>query len=283
MDQTVWQRAEVCDKLSQWLRGHLLILHVPFIQNGEMCHETFSGFDLDVGHARFWITAGHVIDVLRRMLEGDPRVKIGTPVWLDNHSNPIAAGLPMSLAGRLMYSSLPSADWGCISLTLLECANFDGHSGHRCLTPDVWRNPEHQVADAHYVCGAPRSLAEFQQISSHNGKVVGRTFVGTPCIPLHPLSEEDARNQFGGWASEPSRFFQVLPLTTQSTAIELGTTQGMSGSPVFSLSTQDGQCRYRLTGVQAAQSPDASLIRAVQIEHLVETLQSAWPQLPAVG
>lgn len=89
-----WQYKSIADTLAEWFSRHLLSLYISFEVEGESRYDFYSGFLLEYNGYRLWITAGHVIDRIKKILS-EKKVSITRVRWADGVDIPMAEALPV--------------------------------------------------------------------------------------------------------------------------------------------------------------------------------------------
>jgi len=267
-----WKLPVVAETLAKCFAEHLVALEVAYLSDGRPAHAVFTGFLLRLALLDLWVTAGHVIETIRELLE-HPRVRIIRAGLLDGYQQEGATTIPVPLADLPLFSTGAPLDFGTIALRKAYVAPIIGNPRFRPLTPVVWKNHDRAQAEGFYIVGMPAKWVEVREIGARPGEVLRKATMSIACIPVERIQPNSEAEPKDFWSHEGAFYGRLLPVAYDD-GTPLDDIAGMSGGPVFSIErTDEGQFRYYLFGIQSAWLPASRIIRAAPIAQVADLIR----------
>lgn len=159
-----WRLSGVTLKLSEWFSQYIIGLVVSAEYSGRYFHYVLSGFLVSFDDLLLWVTAGHVIDDLKKELS-HPAVRLTRLRWLDGFPISGAESIPI-VSGLESFSSteigIQGADFGFIRISGIEESNLRKNSKVQFFTQQAWKDSEKLNPEGFYLLGFPRVIADYQ-------------------------------------------------------------------------------------------------------------------------
>ncbi len=270
-----WREHDVCARLRDHFRSHIVGLHVRFKQNEVVEHELFTGFLLSYEGLHFWLTAGHVVSTMREMCASES-IEVLESHWIDHAPNEMKC--PFRADFRHLVGSFcdtDGLDFGIVLLTRHDARLMNENPNIEFLTPEVWRG--HEIADPEgfYVMGFPREWLHINATSAtddHSYTVKSEV----ACLPADRI-EDRGKNANTGildfWERNECFYGQLLSFADRFEH-PVDNIEGMSGGPIFSVErTEESRIRYRLFGIQSHWLNESRIVRAGKMEEIAKILE----------
>lgn len=270
-----WQKAASCQTIAKLIERHLLGLFIAY-RIGTQHHEyVFSGCKLYYKDFLFWLTAGHVIDLVDKMRSG-PEIDIRIMRWLDGCEIEGAHTIPVSNTEFRTLSTYADGDGIDFGI-----GHIDGHDARailhnpnaRYLTELAWKNVDRSRPEGFYLVGFPGEWGEHteERISAKQAKHSFEAKV--VCLPIRRIDYPDPHPNDEFW-NDPEAFYgQILPYSDvpghQPKDID-----GMSGGPIYSIERdEDGRMQYWPFGIQRSWDRGKRSIRAEPIHRIISFIK----------
>jgi hypothetical protein len=267
-----WQSVGACQVLSDVFSRHLLTLFVSYEVEGERNRQIYTGFLLHHSDTLFWVTAGHVIDCINKIL-ADSSYKVLAMRWCDGCEIRGAESVVVHNRDLWMFSTWKyGVDFAVAIITGLDAANILNNDRVRVLTEEVWRKVHLAQPEGYYLVGYPQEWVEISTDLLSDGRVLGSLRANLACLPLRRIEYPgpDPTDEF--W-NDPEAFYGEILAFTDGPGYQPGDISGMSGGPVISLERDpDSGIRYRLFGVQRSWKSEERLIRAEPIHRIIDII-----------
>ena len=265
-----WQHRSVAEELAHWFVRHVLGLALSFRYQGNTRRAVFTGFLVDLRGRLLWMTAGHIIEQLNRVLSSSDYSVLDMR-WLDRWRIPGAESLPAHRRNLRMYSGQAfGADFGMVIVSGLDEAHLRSGREVAIVGEQAWRNLHLAKPEGFYVIGFPWEMINIEEETLSNGRTRVALDAQTICLPVRRLEHPGTQCTGDFWDDPEALYGQILPFVEGMDG-QPNDIEGMSGGPVFSLERDaSGSIRYRLFGVQAFWEKNKRLIRAEPIQRVVE-------------
>jgi len=272
-----WRHKTILQTLSHWFCRHLLVLFVSFKAGDQTYHEIFTGFLLDYRKHLLWITAGHVVDGIGKILS-DPRFRVLRMRWADAYPIAGAESIPVNHQALHLFSAAKGqVDLGFARVTGLEEVNIRKNNRVEIMTDQVWRNLHLARPEGYCLLGYPEEWSEVKEHSLGNGRVSGTGRAKVACLPIRRIEYRGPHPTRKFW-NDPQAFYGEILSFTGGSDDQPQSASGMSGGPLFSLEREaDGKIRYRLFGIQRSEYSSEKLIRVEPIHRVIAIINSELP------
>jgi hypothetical protein len=267
-----WQTATASSVLIQQFKKHLLPLLVAGSVDRQVQYNVYTGILLRHGETIVWLTAGHVVDELIRILSS-PHFKLSAMAWLDGYEATKAESVTMHRIDIPMKSwRVTGLDVGAVLPSILDVGNLLRNEKVETINSGIWKNLDLASPEGYYAIGFPRPWCHHTQTSAPNNKILNSVKADIACLPLREIPPPA---EFAGdpeW-SNPEAFYGQLLEYPDYPAFDLESARGMSGGPVLSVERDpDGRIRYRLVGVIQSFAEGQSIFRAEPIQRVAEVI-----------
>jgi hypothetical protein len=270
------------------LSCHTLSMFICVEVDGRLEQLICSGFlyRANVG-LPLWLTAGHVVDELRR-LRSSSDVKVHAAHWLDgDESMPYEArARPLPIQDLREFGlDDRGLDFGGMLLRQMDLVHLE-RSGKRFITPDLIANRSEAPPPGSLtplILGVPhQSLSVSKSMSdSQFDHYVARSYeIAVPGVPI-----EDQREPGSDFWNGRGAFYLRCGMVPDNFSGHITHLGGMSGSPVYVVWTTNGHnLHYRLAGIQSACATSRpNIVRCTDIEIVRKTLDEFYEQATALG
>jgi hypothetical protein len=253
-----WRLSGVTLKLSEWFSQYIIGLVVSAEYSGRYFHYVLSGFLVSFDDLLLWVTAGHVIDDLKKELS-HPAVRLTRLRWLDGFPISGAESIPI-LSGLESFSAteigIQGADFGFIRISGIEESNLRKNSKVQFFTQQAWKDSEKLNPEGFYLLGFPR---ESLQITNESEAQPGM-WVNLAIVPVTRIQPKD--KSCGRFWDDPDSFYgQIVPFADHSGS-QPQDIAFMSGGPIISVERDPNSgIRYRLFAIQRSWLKDKRVIR----------------------
>jgi hypothetical protein len=219
-------------------------MHVRYRMASTVCHEFFTGFLMYHNEVHLWLSAGHVVEKIRLMLE-DRRIDRLNTALVDHRSPTEADYIPLDLSVVPKFVQDPDGfDFGAIPLRLNIAALLRRNPYTQFMTSDIWRGRNVSEPDGMYVVGHPYIWNVFNE--GRNGR--GRLMTNVACLPAIRVADRGESANEGSstfWGRTDCFYGQLVPFRGSSSLL-VQDIRGMSGGPILSLHQESGRLVYRL-------------------------------------
>ena len=276
---SVWQSNVVQDDLVDFARPLMgqLLLNLQSTETAETRPIIFSGFFLRHGDRYFWITAGHVIQRLREIMQDDRvrirevRLRDGLPLHGLYESS-----LPIDLQSSPMFGldcergEHAGLDFGMIGLSSFFVHGLASNPGTKFITSSSSGRLADVQAAGLYVMGTPSERvrqASAIDVETH-----------IYCLPVSHIKRPSA----GQPRLKRSIYGRLLGLGPPGFCID--NIDGMSGGPVFAVESRGADAYgFRLVGIQSAWHRPSRTVRMTPITDVFHFLEHALDSAPDDG
>jgi len=259
--EDIWRTRRAADLLSKWFDRHILPLFMAYRIGSETLQENYTGFLLRHKGVLYWITAGHIVDQIRKRIS-DPDVQIRKKRWMDRCGLYQAEMLPALFDPDMMFSVVDDRmDVGAIKISYIEENSLSSNNPLVIMDENAWLRVNAPNPQGFYLIGYPTMLNT--SIETELSKNRTHYYFNAPLQLLPIESLEDNQTEFHG---------RILPFLEEAYDI-FDDIDGMSGGPVFSLEDFGGAWKYRLIAVQSAWNRVRREICAVPMERVTQILE----------
>ncbi|MFV2044608.1 MAG: hypothetical protein ACC700_15410 [Anaerolineales bacterium] len=270
-----WQTVRTSHILSSLFERHVLGLFVGGFQAGEYQHNFYTGFLLRHGNYLLWLTAGHVVDELNKILNSRD-FEVTKMTWLDRYEGQGDEGVIVHNRNLLSKSWMPHGlDLGVIVVSELDAGNLLANKNIRLVEESIWHNLSSASPEGYYLVGYPKAWNELTDGPQKEGKILRSFKADLACLPIQPIEppSETSGNDF--WSHPDAFFGRILPYV-DFPEFDVDSLAGMSGGPILSIErTSEGQIAYRLVGIQSSWLWSEGVIRAEPIDKVAEAISQA--------
>ena len=272
-----WKQQECAFALSGWFEKHIIALQVMYTINGKRRMCLFTGFLLFYQECHMWITAGHVLDELNKIIDSDD-YNVHTVAWADNYQNSEAGSIFIDY-GRLHKCVLrdEGLDLGIVIFGPLDLKAILSNSENKWFESNIWKNNHLAKPDGFYLVGYPVEMTAFEDMSEPNGPYDCRLnayLVSNPVERIDPKEYPHTQSDF--WNRAGCFYGKVLPIAKNDNQ-NLQSIEGMSGGPILSLEhTTEGDIKYRLFAIQSSWLPNCRILCGTPIDRVVQLIDKGF-------
>ncbi len=257
------------------VQKHFLSLRVSYLIKGVPHVSWFSGFLILAKSLLMWMTAGHVLEEIRKLLqtEGVGSIKAR---WIDNDPNVNAKSIPCELAKlRLTSVNIEGYDFGFVLLPPYYAKLILAVKENRPLTEAHWRSDDSFEPEGYYIVGIPQEFTEVKQLS--NGPEIYE-YKSSATVLSVPVIKEDAAKHLSEdefWRHDNNFYGKVLPIHNDN-GKELTDIKGMSGGPIFGVRSIDkDKIQYRIIAIQSSWLNQSRFTRGTRFDKVIAILNES--------
>jgi len=269
-----WVSAPGLECLVKTFERHMLglVILVPGSKPDCPKREVFTGMLLDYHGLTFWLTAGHVIRELDKIRRAYAREQT-TAVWYDRCDRREASGIPTELTS-MKWCALQShgVDVGVAHLDSYYVELIRANEDRVFLTPQVWQGPEESKPDGYALVGFPAEHVSLRSMVPQGQGFTVNVDCALACVPVRQIERKVADRSTNFWRDEHAFYGELVDMGDKQ--MPLGSVVGMSGGPIFSVSSEATDLRYHLVAIQSAWLPSPRLIRAARIADADTVMQA---------
>lgn len=274
-DNFQWDDDKTARIFNFLVRKHFLSLKVSYSIKGVPNVSWFSGFLILTKSLLMWMTAGHVLEEIRKLLqtEGVGSIKAR---WIDNDPNVNTKSIPCELAElRLTFVNIEGYDFGFVLLPPYYTKQILAIKENRPLTEAHWKSDDNFEPEGYYITGIPQELTELKQLS--NGPEIYK-FKSSAILLSVPVIKEEAvkhisENEF--WRHD-NNFYGKLLCIHDDNDKELADIKGMSGGPIFGVRSIDkDKIQYRIIAIQSSWLNQSRFIRGTRFDKVIAILNKS--------
>jgi hypothetical protein len=269
-----WQNATTSTILIQHFKRHLLPLLVAGFVDNQIQYNIYTGIYLKHGETIVWLTAGHVVEELKKILSSK-NFKLAVISWLDGFEATQAESIPMHKIDIPMKSWQEiGLDIGVVLPSLLDVGNLQKNERISPIEAVIWKNLSKAQPEGYYAIGFPRPWCQYTQTPTQNKKTLNKIIAETACLPLEQIPPPPEFFNDKKW-SDPEAFYGRLIPFPDYPEFELEDANGMSGGPIISVERDpDGRIRYRLVGILQSFAHGQSIFRAEPISKVAGAIDT---------
>ncbi|QDV89491.1 hypothetical protein RAS2_05590 [Phycisphaerae bacterium RAS2] len=264
-----WRNEVTCKHQSQMLGRYLAPLLIVWKKSGKSAPLLYTGFLLKHRDACLWVTAGHVIEEIRKIIN-DESVTIIKAHWLDccGH-NSERASIPVDLKELVsFYMDTEGFDAGVFALNEYYVRLFEAGHVNEFLTEGAWRLNGQWSPQGYYLIGQPAEKHVLKKSILSSTTVLYNLRSPTYCLPLVEIPDSSNEEPREFWCSPHSFYGQLIPFANGDDP-SVSDIRFMSGGPIFSVDwSLPGPPQIGLIGIQSSWLPESRRIRATRIEAL---------------
>lgn len=272
LDNDWWKKPTIVELLFKEFKQYILGLLLS-VSSSRSQYEFFTGFLFWHRDHLFWMTAGHVIDNIEKILS-DKKGEI-IMRWFDFYPNENAGSIPLNLRSlRLKSWSTNNLDAGVIEIGFLEGVNLLRNNSIRPMDVQICMNVDNAQPEGYYLIGFPRAYNHYSERPQSNRKILKSLGADYACVPVEKIKipENDPNQDF---FENPDAFYGHLLDKQLAPNNYIDNINYMSGSPLFSIErTQEERFLYRLFGIQSKWLPMTRRIYAEPITKVVNVLNT---------
>lgn len=264
-----WRQHLACQTLAEWFGHHLVGLFFSVQANGSKQEGVYTGLVLYYEKNLLWITAGHVVDEIHKVLS-NPEIDVQIMRWLDGCEIPGAESIPVHNRNLEMFSGLEfGIDFGVVKITGLDANNMLNNNRTQVITEEFWKTP-HSKPEGYYVLGFPKEWAEHHETRFPDNQIFNSFLANLACLPVQQIGYRGDFHPNKEFWNDPDAFYgQILPFV-DGVEDQPASLKGMSGGPLFSIERDPSdRIGYRLFGIQRSEDKDERLIRAEPIHKIL--------------
>jgi hypothetical protein len=256
----------VGSKLAEWFSNYFLALVLDFEYSGKIYHHIFSGFLVSLGELSLWVTAGHIIDNLKKDLS-KPQVRIIRMRWWDRLPIPGAESIPIN-SGIEAFSSneigMPEMDFGFVRISGMEEMNLKKNNRVRFFTPQAWNKNENTTPEGYYLLGLPSETLIIKDNKMEQPEML-INFVSLPVTRISP--KNSAAGEF--W-NDPDAFYGQILSFSDKNGYQPHDIVNMSGGPIISVERiKNSGISYRLFAIQRGWLHEKRIIRGEMLHRFL--------------
>ena len=275
LPQDWWQNIQTAEALTNQFKKHIVGLLIDGSINDKSQHFLYTGVLLEYEERMLWLTAGHVIDNIQKVLNHS-EFKISIMRWLDDYDVPGAKSIPINYSNLDMLSwTSKGIDFGVINISPLEKQCLLANNDTIPINSEIWKNLKHASPEGYYIVGYPRIWNNYNEQRLEGNKILKSIWTNIACIPILPILAPSDTKSDPFWKNDNGFYGQILNYPDMQ-EFQVEDIAGMSGGPVFSIErTPSSQLAYRLAGIQVAWKPSSGIIRAEPID-IIESMLKSW-------
>ncbi len=270
-----WQKLSTCNTLADWFGRHIVgLLFYVQAEGSKPEVRVYTGFVLYYEENLLWITAGHVVDIIRDLLS-NPKIKVKIMRWLDGCEIPGAEFIPVHNRNLYMFSSSEiGVDFGAIGITGLDAENMLNNNRTQVITELIWKNLHLAKPEGYYVLGYPQEWIKHEEEQLSDNRILNLFRVNLACLPVRRIEYRGDIHTKEFW-NDPEAFYgQIIPFVDEP-EYQPASVGGMSGGPLFSIERDPSdRIRYRLFGIQRSEDKDEKLIRVEPMHKILGRMQT---------
>lgn len=269
-----WQTANISSVLINQFKKHIIPLLVAGHVGQESQYNIYTGVILNYRGTTIWLTAGHVIDELKKFLSSY-QFKLTKMAWLDDFEVKNAEFVSLHRTDITMKSWKDvGVDVGIILPSVLDDENLQRNDNIMPIDAKIWKNLNQANPEGYYAIGYPRILCHLSQTPVSNNKVLKSVKADIVCLPLKEIPPPPVLANDPAWTDSEAFYGQILPYIDDP-QFNLDDAKGMSGGPVLSVERDpNGRIRYRLVGIIQSFARSQSIFRAEPIQKVAEVIDS---------
>lgn len=267
-----WQRRVALDYLiKSKLSHHMIGLELDGTVGQDVHSYLYTGFILEYKQHRLWVSAGHVIDEIRQVLN-TRTFNVTKMAWLDGYQ--VSQADEILVYDRNLYLEswyTTGVDMGVVILSATDADAIFSNKKLAPITKDGWTSHEKTVIEGYLAAGFPRNLR-----NTLRKKATG-TLAEIPIdaritgFPIRRTSWQISPTYDEFWDDSTAFYGEILPYPDYPDE-GVGDIGRMSGSPLFSFSTNDqGRVVYYLAGVLKTWDHRRT-IRVVPIQKIIKAI-----------
>ena len=267
-----WQTAATTSVLIKAFKKHIIPLLVAGTVGHESQYNIYTGIILKYSGPILWLTAGHVVDELSKILSSS-QFKLTEMAWLDGYEVTKAEAVLVHRTDIPMKSwSEIGLDVGIILPSILDVGNILRNDNVIPIDARIWKNLNQASPEGYYAIGFPRPWSHLSQTPLSNNKVLKTVDANIACLPLKEIPPPPEFRDDPVWSNPEAFYGQILPYPDYPD-FNFEDAKGMSGGPILSVERDPGgTIRYRLEGIIQSFAPSQFIFRAEPIQRIAEVL-----------
>lgn len=280
-----WQDIGVSFRLREFLKRHVVGLHVAYSLNSEPRHEVFTGVLFQHRGYPFWLTAAHVICTIREM-QADSRVRVDHAAFMDHAPESMGGPFSVDLDHLLACPIDPKGlDFGFILLRPGYSELLARNPNLEFLDQRIWQHLDKARPEGFVLLGYPGEWMEADHWNLDRQTRGRRLRTGIACLPLEVVPDRgkaanEGIDQFWG---HPACFYgHLLPHNGIEEPL-VDSICGMSGGPILSLERDGDGIRYRLFGLQSEWKRESRFIRAGKVSLMSRVIETVIDEVERQG
>lgn len=257
------------------IQKHILSLSVAYLIKGIPKTCWISGFLVHTKGLLIWMTAGHVLKELEKLLQSNEVNGIKAR-WIDNCPKKEAQFIPCDYQSlRRTPIEVEGYDFGIVLLSRFYADPILKVKENVPLTESHWRLDDGFEAEGYYLVGLPQEFTELKQISDDSERY---EFRSSGTVVSIPLTKEDrtihqSEDDFG--KHEYNFYGRVFPIKNDDGNF-LTDISGMSGGPIFGIRNIDeNKFEYRIIALQSCWLPQSKFTRGTRFDKVIDILNRA--------
>lgn len=279
-----WLNSNACLRLRNYLKRHIVGLHIGFVQDGQQKDEFLSGFLVAHRGYCFWITAGHVAKLICQIRE-DKDITLDHAEWIDDESASMGGSVPVDI-NSLNPVSIDSKgqDLGVVLFSKGYALPILHNPGVEFLDSRIWEYDGMEAPDSYMLLGFPYEWFDVNRRTQSELGARRKITYGAACLPVKSLEDLGAEANEGSsqfWGSSSCFYGQLVDFENEDCPI-VSDIRGMSGGPIFTVKTCADGIRYYLWGIQGCWLESKRFIRGIHAAAIPIVLDTIVDHLQAV-
>jgi hypothetical protein len=270
-----WDDEKMARVFNTVVQKHILSLRISYLIKGVPQVLWVSGFLILTKYFLGWMTAGHVLKEINKLLqtEGVGGIKAR---WFDNSDNKNAQSIPCDLADLILHGiDTDGYDFGVVPLPPYYANLILAIKENQPLTEAHWRSDDSFEPEGYYIVGIPQEFTEFKQLS--NGPEIYEYKSSGVCLSAPVIKEDAAKHSSEDefWRHDNNFYGKVLPIHDDN-GNELIDIKGMSGGPIFGVRSIDkDKIQYRIIAIQSNWLSQSKFTRGTRFADVMKLLNDA--------
>jgi hypothetical protein len=271
-----WQTVAAATALLQKFTNHVIPLLVAGIIDNSINYSVYSGILLRYERTIVWLTAGHIVDELVKVLSS-PDFKLTTMVWLDDFGAKGAEGVRLHNTGIPMKSwKSAGLDVGAVLPSDLDLGRILKNNKVQPIDAGIWKNRSSIRPEGFYAIGFPRPWSIHTKMPALIPALVNDVLISLKtdlsCLPLEVIQPPRENSDDPTWSDLKVFYGKILPYS-DNPINNLDSPMDMSGGPILSFErTAEGHIAYSLVGVIQSWVWAQSIIRAEAIDCIADEI-----------
>jgi hypothetical protein len=267
-----WIKASASQYFSKQLFKYFVQLYISYKSDNEKCRLPCTGILVEINKKLLWISAGHVVESIIEHYKNGSIIDLR---WIDRWEIQGAESLPFYKRNIDFYSGIhQGADYGAISLTILEAENFRRNKNLKPLIMKIGLEDRSTVKPEGYIlAGFPWEMTNIEHRPAASRKELVQFSTKLVCLPIIKKPWEEISLHDEAWSDNAAFYGQILPFSDieDSQPDEL---KGMSGGPVFSFYREKDYLNIELEGIFDSYNKKNRQIRAEPTARILANLES---------
>jgi hypothetical protein len=268
-----WSQPEVAAILLKQFKKHIVGLFVAVKEHAETAFRqvVFSGFLLRHSGVYFWVSAGHVVNRVRALVDSQQKYDCVLR-WADDYHKEGAESVPANIIPSQVfsvYNSEDDPDFGVIAISNFDAECLLRNENLVPMDERIWYKHESARPAGYYLIGFPEEGQSSKEFAIGDDIKRHGLEYSYWCLPVQKLEYDNPEVNKSIFAN-PTDFYDKLMLPLGDGGLH--SVVAMSGGPILSIERKGEQFTYRLYGVQKSWDRSRLVIRGEHIGRVAEII-----------